>query len=119
MMLALFYAIPAAVLALLLYFHLRPPDLLQRERKFLRWALVLGACAWLPVLAVALVPTGWLLPSVWRNVAGACGIVSNAMNVLAIVVSLRARSAQSLFAAALLGLNQLALILSAFAAQIP
>jgi hypothetical protein len=119
MMLALFYAIPAAVLALLVYFQLRQPDVPPREQVLLRWALVLGVCAWLPVLALALTPTGWLLPGVWRNVAGACGIVSNAMNVLAIVISLRARSAKSLFSAALLGLNQLALILSAFAAQIP
>ena len=119
MMLALFYAIPAAVLALLVYFQMRPPDVSPRGMVLLRWALVLGVCAWLPVLAVALIPAGWLLPRAWRNVAGASGIISNAMNMLAILMGLRIRSTQSLFSAALLGLNQLALILSAFAAQIP
>lgn len=121
MMLVLVYSIPAAILGLLVYFQLRPPDLPAREQVFLRWALTLGACAWLPVLALALISNAWwhASPAMWSNVGGACGIVSNAMNLLAIVISLRARSAQSLFVAALLGVNQLVLIMIAFASQIP
>jgi hypothetical protein len=122
MALALYYSVPAAVLALLVYFELRPPDLQPVQRAFLRIALALGICAWLPFLAITAIPHGWWPnPGVWRNVAMASGLLSNVVNVAGIICCLRARgrSTQSLIVALLLALNQMALALFTFATQIP